>query len=282
MTTFCFPGQGSQIKGMGADLFHLFPELTAKTDALLGYSIQTLCLEDPLQQLDQTQYTQPALYVVNTLSYLKAIQNIEQLPNYVAGHSLGEYNALLAACAFDFETGLALVKKRGELMSMATGGAMTAIIGLKADVIENILHEHNITPVSIANYNSHTQTVISGLKADVERTHVLFEQAGAKMVIPLKVSGAFHSACMQAAQQEFANFLTQFTFSKPKIPVIANVTAKPYPDTDIAAYLAKQITHSVRWTETIEYLLSQGEENFEEIGPGKVLAGLIKRIRNGS
>jgi malonyl CoA-acyl carrier protein transacylase len=278
MTTYLFPGQGSQSKGMGDDLFTQFPELTTKADILLGYSIQTLCLEDPLQQLDQTQYTQPALYVVNALSYLKN----EQKPHYVAGHSLGEYNALFASGVFDFETGLKLVKKRGELMSQATGGAMTAIIGLKDHEIQAILKNANIPSVVIANYNSHSQTVISGPKLDVEKLNPLFEQAGAKMVIPLKVSGAFHSPSMQTAQQEFAEFLSQFTFHAPQIPVIANVTATPYPASGIADYLAKQITHPVRWTETIEYLLAQGETEFEEIGPGKVLAGLVKRIKMGT
>jgi len=280
MTIYLFPGQGSQIKGMGSELFSVFPELTTKADALLGYSVQTLCLDDPLEQLGNTQYTQPALYVVNALSYLNKTQNTGVQLDYFAGHSLGEYNALFAAGVFDFETGLTLVKKRGELMSQATGGAMTAIIGLPLSIIQEILKNH--PSVTIANYNSHTQTVISGLKTDVEKTHPLFEQAGAKMVIPLKVSGAFHSPCMATAQQEFAEFLKTFTFHPPNIPVIANITAQPYPTDNIAEYLASQITQPVRWTETIDYLLAKGETEFEEIGPGKVLTGLVKRIRNGS
>jgi malonyl CoA-acyl carrier protein transacylase len=280
MATYIFPGQGSQVKGMGGDLFTEFPEYTAQADKILGYSVRALCLEDLEQQLNQTQFTQPALYVVNALTALKKTSPEKKI-NYAAGHSLGEYNALLAAGVFDFETGLKLVKKRGELMSQASGGAMAAIIGLNTDAIKTVLTEQNLNHIAIANYNSHTQTVISGQKSDIEHALPIFEKSGAKMVIPLKVSGAFHSPHMRAAQTEFAMFLKEFHFSPPKFPVIANATAEPYPATQMDELLAKQITHSVRWTETIDYLLAQGETEFEECGPGTVLTGLIKRIKNG-
>lgn len=281
MTVALFPGQGSQTKGMGEALFNHFPELIAKADHILGYSIKNLCLEDPQNQLHQTQYTQPALYTINALTYFKKLQASTQKPTYVAGHSLGEYNALLAADVFDFETGLKLVKKRGELMSQATNGAMAAIIGLKIDDIKAILLQNNLNQISIANHNSHTQIVISGLKPEIEQAKVLCEQSGAMMVVPLKVSGAFHSPYMQDAQQQFEDYIDDFQFEAPRIPVIANTTARPYSAGDTKKNLARQITSSVRWTESIDFLLAQQETEFEEIGPGTVLTGLIRRIKNG-
>jgi malonyl CoA-acyl carrier protein transacylase len=278
MTVYVFPGQGSQIKGMGAELFEHFPTLLAQADMILGYSVQDLCLEDSNNQLNQTQYTQPLLYIINAFSYFKRIREGAKRPDYVAGHSLGEYNALLAADVFDFATGLRLVQKRGELMSKAQGGGMAAIIGLEAEAVLKVLQDHAVTDVVIANYNSHTQVVISGSQASVQAAQVGLEQAGA-MVIPLKVSGAFHSPLMQQAKEVFAEFLSHFQFSPAQMPVIANLSAKPYEAMDIKTTLAAQITGSVRWCDTIEYLLSQGEENFEEVGPGQVLTGLIKRIR---
>jgi len=282
MSVYMFPGQGSQIKDMGKDLFALFPELILKADQILGYSIKDICLEDFQQQLNQTQYTQPALYTVNALTYFKKIQDIgkSNKPSFVAGHSLGEYNALLAAEVFDFETGLQLVKKRGELMSQATGGAMAAVVGLKADTIKTLLIQNDLMNVTIANDNSHTQSVLSGQKENIARAQVICEQAGAMMVVPLKVSGAFHSPYMRTAQEQFQEFLSRFEFSPPTIPVISNYTAQPYSANEIHRNLAQQITHPVRWTETIKYLLKQGETEFEEIGPGIVLNGLLRRIKN--
>lgn len=280
MTTYVFPGQGSQKKGMGDGLFSQFPDLVEKANQILGYPIQTLCLEDPEDKLNNTQYTQPALYVVGTLSYLKKLQETGQKPDYVAGHSLGEYNALFAAGVFDFETGLKLVQKRGELMSQARDGGMAAIIGLTSDTVEALLKQNNINSVSISNFNTYTQVVISGPKEDVAKTQSLFESAKA-MFFPLKVSGAFHSALMQNAQQSFAEFIKQFNFAIPTIPVIANLNAQPYQVNDVQANLTSQITHPVLWTQSIEYLLKQNEQNFEEIGSSTVLTGLIQRIKKG-
>jgi malonyl CoA-acyl carrier protein transacylase len=280
MTTYVFPGQGSQVKGMGNALFDAFPEYVAKADAILGYSIKTLCLEDQDQLLNQTEYTQPALFVVNALSYLNKIKEKPQELQFLAGHSLGEYNALLAANVFDFETGLKLVKKRGELMSQATGGAMAAVIGLKAEDIVQLLAEHQLENISIANFNTYTQIVITGPKMDIEKAETHFKQGGAKLFVPLKVSGAFHSNYMQEAQDAFEKYLSQFNLANPTIPVIANINAKPYQTHEVASTLSKQITHSVQWTRTIEFLLQNNEENIEEIGPGSVLTGLIKRIKN--
>jgi malonyl CoA-acyl carrier protein transacylase len=281
MTTYVFPGQGSQAKGMGSAVFDYFPDLVAKANALLGYSLPRLCLEDPQQQLNQTQYTQPALYVVNALTYLKKIKETNQIPTFVAGHSLGEYNALFAAGVFDFETGLKLVQKRGELMSQTMGGSMAAVIGFKKEQVEKLLKQNNLNQIFIANHNSHTQIVISGLKPSVEQAQKIFEEAGAMMVVPLKVSGAFHSPYMEDAQKQFEVFIENFKFSPPQIPVIANCTAKPYLASDIVKNITQQITNSVRWTESMEYLIAQDETVFEEIGSGAVLTGLIRRIKGG-
>ncbi|MBF0225349.1 MAG: ACP S-malonyltransferase [Desulfobacterales bacterium] len=280
MLTFVFPGQGSQKKGMGGVLFDDFKDLTSIADEILGYSIKTLCMEDPENKLGQTQYTQPALYVVNALSYLKKVNETETLPNYVAGHSLGEYDALFASGIFSFETGLKLVQKRGALMSQAKGGGMAAVIGLSQEKIETILKENNLTTIQAANYNSPHQIVISGLKEDVLKAQPIFEQAGAKLYIPLNVSGAFHTVYMEPAKIEFTEFIQTLEFSNTiSIPVISNVYARPYKPNKIKETLSQQITSPVRWTEIICYLLGRGEMQFEEIGPGKVLTGLIAKIK---
>ena len=278
MTTFVFPGQGSQKKGMGQDLFDYYLELTQEANDILGYDIKSLCLDDLSENLNQTQYTQPALYVVNALMYLKQIEDTGVKPDFVAGHSLGEYNALFAAGAFDFATGLRLVQERGRLMSQAVSGGMAAIIGLKEAEVHAVLTQ--CESIKIANYNSYTQFIISGAKESIDKSLSLFEQAGAAMVMPLKVSGAFHSPLMNTASEQFKHFLQQFEFNALSVPVIANLNAKPYPDKScIVDYLSQQITSSVMWTESINYLLQQNETDFIEVGPGLVLTGLIKRIR---
>lgn len=276
---FVFPGQGSQQKGMGGDLFREFPEVTTTADAVLGYSIEQLCLQDRHQQLTETVYTQPALYTVNALSYLKKIREIGQKPDFVAGHSLGEYNALFAAGAFDFITGLKLVKKRGELMNQATGGGMAAIMSLSVDRIRDILQKSGFDTIDIANLNTPDQTVISGLQHDIQAVRSVFEDAGARSFIPLRVGAAFHSRYMRDARYDFEGFIRDFEFSPLQIPVISNVHATPYELGQVQENLCKQITHSVRWTESVQYLLGQPDPEFEEIGPGKVLTALIRKVR---
>ncbi|WP_285222339.1 MULTISPECIES: ACP S-malonyltransferase [unclassified Lysobacter] len=274
-----FPGQGSQARGMGGDLFDAFAELTAKADAVLGYSIKELCLEDPRRELGKTQFTQPALYVVNALSYYKRVQDTGETPDYLAGHSLGEFNALLAAECFDFETGLKLVKKRGELMSEADQGAMAAIVNATRDQIETLLKEKGLSNVDIANYNTPLQIVISGPVADIAACQEVF-QFDRVMYVPLNTSGAFHSRLMIPAKRKFEAFLKKRKFSKPKIPVIANLTAKPYPDAAVVEYLSKQISSTVLWNDTIHHLMSLSETmEFVEIGHGDVLAKMIVKIR---
>ncbi len=281
MTTYMFPGQGSQVKGMGSDLFPHFPEQVKSADNILGYSIARLCTEDADNQLNITSFTQPALYVVNALTYLKIMADNKKAPDYAIGHSLGEYNALFAAGVFDFETGLKLVKKRGELMARATGGGMAAVVGLSSETILTVLEKNNLTMLTIANYNTLTQSVISGPVDAIRSAEKPFIDAGALLYMPLKVSGAFHSSYMNEAQNEFKSFLTNVTFSQPKIQVIANINAGPYKVEDVASNLTAQINHSVMWTQTIKYLLDKGETLFTEIGPGKVLTGLLTKIQKG-
>lgn len=278
MKTYVFPGQGSQIKGMGEDLFVDFADLTKKADEILGYSIKELCLNNPEQKLFQTRYTQPAMYVVNALSYMKKKQDSGESPDYLAGHSLGEYNALQAAGVFSFESGLKLVKKRGELMSKVRKGAMAAILNSSEKQIREILEKANLAAIDLANHNAPSQIVISGLEEDVIKSQSYFEQENATF-IPLNTSGAFHSRYMKEVGVEYAKYIKRFKFSKPHIPVISNVTAKPYASKKIAQSLIDQITHCVRWSDSIRFLLDQGITEFEEMGVGDVLTKLIDYIR---
>ena len=279
MLAFVFPGQGSQRKGMGESLFDEFPEFTEKADTILGYSIKELCLNDPQEQLGQTQFTQPALYVVNALSYLKHKKDNGITPDFVAGHSLGEYNALLAADVFDFETGLKLVQKRGELMSRAHGGGMAAVVGLSVDDIEAVIRDNHLDDITVANYNTPTQIVIAGPKDSVARTEDLFTSKGAMLFRMLNVSGAFHTPFMESAEKEFRSFVETFEFSPPSISVLSNVTGRPHNAQTIKETIVKQITSSVQWTDCIRYMMGKGVREFTEIGTGNVLTGLIAKIQ---
>lgn len=282
MTAYLFPGQGSQKLGMGESLFPLFPELVDKADQILGYSLADLCLNDSQKQLNNTAFTQPALYVVNALSYLKKLNDTEgKKPDYFLGHSLGEYNALWAAGVFDFETGLRLVQKRGHLMSQAVNGSMAAVIGLSSNQVASVLAKNNLNDLSIANYNSYLQQVISGPSTSIHQAKEYFINSGAKLYLPLAVNGAFHSALMEEARIEFTEFLMPFHFSSLEVPVIANLNALPYQHDEVHQTLALQIDHPVQWLQSIRYLIRLSESSFEEVGPGKVLANLITRINDG-
>lgn len=276
---YVFPGQGSQTLGMGGDLFDHFPELTRQADDVLGYSIKSICLEDPEKKINQTDYTQSALYVVNALTYFRKKEQTNINPDFVVGHSLGEYNALLAAGTYDFITGLKIVQKRGRLMVKSSGGGMAAIIGMESEKIKRVLENAAFDTIDIANYNAPAQTVISGPKEDIELVKTVFENAGVRLFIPLKVSGAFHSRYMREAQNEFAGFLNQFEFKPLRIPVISNFTAKTYQDDEIKNNMIQQISNPVRWLESIRYLKQQPEPVFEEIGPGNVLTRLIDQVK---
>ncbi|MFB7615006.1 ACP S-malonyltransferase [Kitasatospora sp. NPDC056181] len=278
MRTYVFPGQGSQRKGMGGSLFDEFEDLTRAADSILGYSVKTLCLEDPQGLLNQTEYTQPALYVVNALSYYRKLRESGQVPDFVAGHSLGEFNALLAAECFDFETGLRLVKKRGELMAQASGGGMAAVLNASEKEIRTVLEQNGLTSVDLANYNTPSQIVISGLVEDIKAAQPHF-QTGNHLFVALNTSGAFHSRYMEPARAEFEDFLAGIPFSELRIPVVSNVTGRPYENDLVKENLAKQIVSSVRWTDTVEHLLGYEGMEFEEIGHGDVLTKLVKKIR---
>ena len=286
MIAFVFPGQGSQKRGMGQGLFDEVREYVTvekDVDAILGYSMRKLCLEDPDNRLKETQYTQPGLYVVNALHHYNAVgQGVR--PAYVAGHSVGEYDALLAAGVFDFLTGLKLVKKRGELMSQAKNGGMAAVIGLGVIQIEKVIKERGLISIDVANSNSPSQTVVSGPVEDIKRAGPFFREAGARMYMPLPVSAAFHSRYVADAAQAFADFLAPLTFTAPRIPVIANVTGRPYPTDDVSesvkSSLVKQITSPVEWTQSVRYLMSHGVTEIEEMGPGNVLRRLVQEIKD--
>lgn len=274
-----FPGQGSQFEGMGKELFDEFPEYIEKANNILGYSIKDICLNNPNGLLNQTEYTQPALYIVCTLSYLKLMKENAK-PDYVAGHSIGEYSALFAAGVVDFETGLRLVKKRGELMQRAEGGGMAAVVGLKEPQVRQVLKDSGFTAIDVANLNSPTQIVISGKKDDIYAAENVFKDVdGCFMYKVLNVSGAFHSRYMEPAREEFTQLLNSVTFKPMQIPIIANTTARIYDETKIASTLSKQLVSSVYWTDSVRYLMAKGVDEFVEVGPGNVLTKLVAKIK---
>lgn len=274
-TAWLFPGQGSQAKGMGGDqLFGRFPELVAQADAMLGYSIRELCLRDPRNELSCTRFSQPALYVVNALSHLARLED-EPPPDYYAGHSLGEYNALLAAGCLDFATGLRLVQLRGRLMGQADGGGMAAVIGLEVEPLQLRLAHAGLNEfVDIANINSRDQIVISGERQAIQRFAEQARQQGGARVVPLTVSAAFHSRHMREAGTAFAAALDGVEFAAPKIPVVANVTGQFYPTPAVRDILARQICGAVLWWQSMMTLRGAGVVHVTQIGPGNVLIGL--------
>ncbi|PPK67111.1 ACP S-malonyltransferase [Actinokineospora auranticolor] len=273
-----FPGQGSQRRGMGAELFERYPEHTATADRVLGYSIRELCVDDPRRELARTEFTQPALYVVSALTWLDRRAADPTPPDYLVGHSLGEYVALFAAGVFDFETGLRLVHRRGALMAAAGGGSMAAVVGTDEPTITRVLAEAGLTGLDLANHNAPDQFVLSGPDEEIGRACAAFEAAGARAV-RLHVSAPFHSRHMRGTAEEFAPFLAGFPLADPVIPVLANIDAKPYRPGEVAKTLTAQIAAPVRWTETVRSLMGLGEFEFVELGPGQVLTKLVAKIR---
>lgn len=281
MALIClFPGQGSQVKGMGAELFDRYADWTADADRVLGFSIRELCIDDPRGELGQTRFTQPALFVVNAMTYRAKRDDGLATPAYLAGHSLGEYNALLAAGCFDFATGLTIVKERGRLMSLVGGGGMAAVVGLEPDRIREILGASEAGRlVDVANFNTFDQTVIAGPKDALESVKSDFESAGVRAYIPLNVSAPFHSRYMREPQNQFGAFLKDYTFAAPAIDVIANVNGRPYQHDMVRQILSEQIGNSVQWLESMLYLMRQPEPEFVECGPGSVLTKMLAQIR---
>jgi trans-AT polyketide synthase, acyltransferase and oxidoreductase domains len=278
MRTVLFPGQGAQFRGMGKDLFPVYPQLTRAASEILGYSIEELCLQDSGDQLRYTQYTQPALYVVNAFGYMKKKREgaADVQADYFAGHSLGEYNALLAAEAFDFESGLRLVKKRGELMGKASGGAMAAVVGIDSRKIRQVLEENGLLEIDLANYNTPTQTVISGKKDAITCAEAKFRDLQIRCVV-LNVTAPFHSRYMQPAQQEFAEFIKRIRFFPLKTPVISNVIAAPHENGKVPELLVNQIVSPVLWNDSVRFLLTQGDMQFTEIG-SNILTKMVNEI----
>ena len=275
---YLFPGQGSQHVGMGNELFQQFPSVVEEANSILGYSLDELCTQGPEDKLGQTQFTQPALYLVSYLAGL-AKQKENMFPDMAAGHSVGEFAALAAAKAFSFADGLRMVAKRGEIMAKVRGGGMAAVIGLESNIISATLKKKNLQKIDLANFNSPEQIVISGPALEIDSSIPVLKEAGAKLVLPLKVSGAFHSEMMKEPSQEFAVFLKEFSFATPNFPIFANVTGSEYSNSEeIGGLLVKQMYSSVLWSKSIQKMRSFGAVEFIECGPGNVLTKLLRQI----
>jgi [acyl-carrier-protein] S-malonyltransferase len=287
---FLFPGQNSQYAGMGRDLAEKFPVARRtfdEADEALGFSISKLCFEGPEDQLKLTEFQQPAICTVSVAA-LRVLAEKGITPMLVAGHSLGEYAANVAAGSLDFADAVRTVRQRGRFMQEAVPpgqGAMAAVLGLSSEECARACDDaaaetHNI--VSPANFNSPEQTVISGEASAVERAAELCKQRGAKRVVMLQVSAPFHCALMQPAQDRLADLLRTLTFSAPRIPVAVNVDAALITDPDhLREALIRQVTGAVRWVDSIRLLIAQSPAFFVEVGPGKVLSGLMRQIDRG-
>lgn len=283
-TALMFAGQGAQVVGMGRDLAERFPSVRRwfdQANAVLGYDLARICFEGPESTLTRTEHAQPGIYLVSWVA-LQVLR--EQVPDFhfeaAAGLSLGEFTALAAAGALQFEDGLRLLQARGQFMQAAceaTRGAMAAILGLDEGVVREVCAA---TDVEVANLNCPGQVVISGLADRIEVACAQARARGAKRVVPLAVAGAYHSRWMAPAQDKLAAELAAAPVRTPTLPVIANVTARPHaPDPEaIKQCLVRQLTASVRWEDSMRYLLAQGFNRFIELGPGTVLTGFMRRI----
>jgi len=288
-SAWLFPGQGSQSVGMGRDVYEQSAAARAvfeQADDMLGFSLSRLCFEGPANELTQTEHAQPAL-LTTSIALLEAAKERADLatPAYMAGHSLGEYTALVAAGALQFPDALRLVRRRGELMAAATEGTMAAVMGLDLPTLEAVCADaSDVGTVVVANQNAPGQLVISGAKEAVERAGALAKERGAKRVLPLNVSAAFHSPLMQAAADGLQLAVAAVEhMAAPAPPVIGNVTAIPLTNAGVLrAELVTQVTAPVRWIASMERMHGDGVTRFVEIGPGTVLTGLVKRIVTGA
>jgi [acyl-carrier-protein] S-malonyltransferase len=286
-TAFLFPGQGSQKVGMGLDFVERYPELKSRwfeaADDILQMPLSRLCFEGPEESLRRTENTQPAIFVMS-MAVLDVLRSAGMRPAAAAGHSLGEYAALVCAGALDFAAALRLVRRRGELMAQVnerTPGAMAAIIGLPPEQVEGLCEQVRDATgglVEPANYNEPEQTVISGIETTVAQAMRLAKEAGAR-VVPLRVGAPFHCSLMKVLADEFGAALDAVAFADPEIPVVANITGT-YVTTagEVKNALRDQVSGAVRWTETMRLLAGDGYDTFVEVGPGRVLAGFSMKI----
>jgi len=284
---FIFPGQGSQSVGMGRDIYEAYPVARAiydEADAVLGFSLSALCFEGPEEALNDTVNTQPAIFVTSVAFWRVMEPQLPQAASFFAGHSLGEYSALVAAGALDFAAGLRLVRERGRLMKAAgeqSRGGMAAVLGLDAATLDGICQQAREATggvVQAANYNSPGQIVISGDEETLAEAMAQAKAAGARRVVRLAVSIAAHSPLMSPAVASFRKAVEATPFRAPAVPVVGNVTARPLTSVDeIVDELVQQLTAPVRWTESVQWMIGQGVDTFVEVGPGKVLTGLVRR-----
>ena len=283
---FLFPGQGSQVSGMGKDLYEKYDaakKVFETADKVLGFKISEICFNGTDEELKMTKNSQPAI-LATSLAFLEALKSeIDIVPVATAGHSLGEYGALYTAGVLDMGDAIAITGKRAALMNdaaHATNGSRAAVIGLTPDeILEGLKELQNEGVISVANYNSPAQTVITGKKELIEKSVDILKAKGAKRVIPLAVSGAFHSELMASASEKFADFVKDYNFKNAEIPVYENVDGMPITDgEELKKRVPTQIRSSVHWTETINGMINEGITTFVELGAGKVLAGLNKKI----
>ena len=282
MNAYIFPGQGAQFSGMGLDLYENSPtaqQLFEKANSILGFSITDIMFEGSAEDLKQTKVTQPAIFLHSVILAKTLGETFK--PHMVAGHSLGEFSALVAAGALTFEDGLSIVSQRTKAMQKACEikpSTMAAVLGLEDDVVEKICEDTEGVVVA-ANYNCPGHLVISGEVEAINRACEAMKEAGARRALVLQVGGAFHSPMMEPAREELAAAIENTTFSKPNCPIYQNVTASAITDEDeIKANLISQLTAPVRWTQSVQQMIEDGAKHFTEVGPGKVLQGLVRKI----